>query len=448
MAIGPLQIKKPLNKTNIQTKKKHKQQIPEFSGAFGKKKINKQNNQTKAMKKTLLLAAAALAAVSCSKRPIETIKEPGLEPNAVRFSSGATTVTPSKVTTNPGKEQGTIFEQNDVIGVYAVFHGQKLGSGSEFPTNTALQYKKKKYKVESVDAGSEYLATFKPNSADETIYYLPGGQGYNYYAFYPTTEANGKEVQSNYTFTEAPNVSATSWVNQTELFQETGSSTGVWVPADGKAYPGPIMYAYYDTEDKALGNGQTNPAVQLSFKHAVAKLSLDVEMDETAGAVTDITAIELFATAGLYQGFTFDLTKASETPATVVTGNTSGTLLDGTGSGTSAKSYRFQNLTKTTSGSTTTSSAVTGYLIPATGITNAQIRFTVGSGTNAQVFTAKLDKSSTGENVSGGENHLATIEAGKEYKFKITIKKTAVEFTGTITDWDLVDNSSTEIPAE
>lgn len=399
------------------------------------------------MKKTLLLAAAALAAVSCSKRPIETIKEPGLEPNAVRFSSGATTVTPSKVTTNPGKEQGTIFEENDVIGVYAVFHGQKLGSGSEFPTNPALQYKKKKYKVESVNVGESYLATFKPNTTDETIYYLPGGQGYNYYAFYPTTEANGKEVQSNYTFTEAANISANSWVNQTALFQESAPSSGTWVPVEGQAYPGPIMYAYYDTEDKALGNGQTNPAVHLSFKHAVAKLSLDVEMDETAGAVTDITAIELFATTGLYQGFTFDLTKASETPATVVAGNTtSGTLLDGTGTSTTAKSYKFQNLTKTTSGTTTTS-AVTGYLIPATGITNAQIRFTVGSGNNAQVFTAKLDKSSTGENVSG-ENHLATIEAGKEYKFKITIKKTAVEFTGTIEDWDVVDNSSTEIPAE
>ena len=445
MAIGPLQIKKPLNKTNIQTKKKHKQQIPEFSGAFGKKKINKQNNQTKAMKKTLLLAAAALAAVSCSKRPIETIKEPGLEPNAVRFSSGATTVTPSKVTTNPdlGKEQGTIFEENDVIGVYAVLNGKKLSDGDAFPTNTALQYKKKKYKVESVDAGSEYLATFKPNSADETIYYLPGGQGYNYYAFYPTTEQNGKEVSTNYTFTE----STAGWCNQTSLFTETPASSGTWVPTAGVAYPGPIMYAYYDTEDKALGNGQVNPAVHLSFKHAVAKLSLDVEMDETAGTVNDINAIELFANTGLYQGFTFDLTKASETPATVVTGNTSGTLLDGTGSGSSAKSYRFQNLTKTTSGPTTTS-AVTGYLIPATGITNAQIRFTVGSGTNAQVFTAKLDKSSTGENVSGGENHLATIEAGKEYKFKITIKKTAVEFTGTIEDWGLVDNSSTEIPAE
>lgn len=397
------------------------------------------------MKKTLLLAAAALAAVSCSKRPIETIKEPGLEPNAVRFSSEGTAITPSKVTTNPSNAQGTIFQEDDVIGVYAVLNGKKLSESDAFPTNTALQYKKKKYKVTSVAGDSDpvpYLATFKPSSADETIYYLPGGQGYNYYAFYPTTEQNGKEVSANYTFTE----STAGWCNQTGLFTETPASSGTWVPTAGVAYPGPIMYAYYSTEDKAATNGETTPAVKLDFKHAVAKLSLDIEMEETAGSVTEINSIELFATTGLYQGFTFDLTKASETPATVVTATT-GTTLDGSGTGSSAKSYRFQNLTKTTSGPTTTS-AVTGYLIPATDIENAQIRFTLGSGTNAQVFTAKLDKSSTGENVSGGTNYLDKIEAGKEYKFKITIKKTAVEFTGTIEDWGLVDNSSTEIPAE
>lgn len=400
------------------------------------------------MKKTLLLAAAALAAVSCSKRPIETIKEPGLEPNAVRFSSEGTAITPSKVTTNPSSDKGSIFEVDDIIGVYAVLHGQKLGSGNEFPANVALQYKKKKYKVESVDPSSNYLATFKPNTTDETIYYLPGGQGYNYYAFYPTQDQGGKEVTSTYTFTEAATISANSWINQKSLFTETGPSSGVWEPTTGVAYPGPIMYAYYSTEDKAATNGGTTPAVKLDFKHAVAKLSLDIEMDETAGSVSDITNIELFATSGLYQGFTFDLTKASDAPATVVTGNTgSGTLLDGSGSGAQLKSYQFQNLIKTTSGSTTTSSAVTGYLIPATGITNAKIRFTVGSGTAAQAFTANLDKTSTGDN-SGSTNYLESIEAGKEYKFKITIKKTAVEFTGTIEDWDVVDNSSTEIPAE
>ena len=396
------------------------------------------------MKKTLLLAAAALAAVSCSKRPIETIKEPGLEPNAVRFSSEGTAITPSKVTTHPSNAQGTIFQEDDVIGVYAVLNGKKLSDGDAFPTNTALQYKKKKYKVTSVAGDSDpvpYLATFTPNAPEETIYYLPGGQGYNYYAFYPTQEQGGKEVSTSYTFTE----STASWCNQTNLFTETPVSSGNWVPTTGQAYPGPIMYAYYSTEDKAATNGGTTPAVKLEFKHAVAKLSLDISMDETAGSVTDINSIELFATTGLTQGFTFDLTKASDDPATVVTAT--GATLDGTGTSTSAKSYKFQNLTKTTSGPTTTS-AVTGYLIPTTGIENAQIRFTLGSGNSAQVFTAKLDKSSTGENVSGGTNYLDKIEAGKEYKFKITIKKTAVEFTGTIEDWGLVDNSSTEIPAE
>ena len=47
-----------------------------------------------------------------------------------------------------------------------------------------------------------------------------------------------------------------------------------------------------------------------------------------------------------------------------------------------------------------------------------------------------------------GENYLPTIEAGKEYKFKIKITKKEVQFTGTIEDWVPVDKTGTVIPAE
>lgn len=393
------------------------------------------------MKKSLLLAAASLAVISCSKR--EFASDPNVpDPNEVIFSSGATSVTPTgKVgINNDGK---SAFEVNDVIGIYAVLNGKKIDESDAFPTNTNVQYKNKTYKVSSVLSSSPYTASFTATDNDNKIYYLPGGQEYNYYAYFPTSDVSGKMMStSTYSWEETNN----NFAKQTALFSQDAVSLAVTTAA---AYPGPMMYAYYNTADKAATNGGANSPVNLGFKYANAKLRLDIEMDAATGSVEDITAIELYAASGLYQGYTFDLKEADETsPAVVKQGST--TQLDGSGSGNAALSYQFQNLidTKAGVGVTETKSHVVGYLIPATGIEDAVIRITKGSGSQAEVFKARLDKSSTGENVSGGTNYLSNIEASKEYKFKIKIKKTEVQFTGDITDWTPVDNTGTEIPAE
>ena len=394
------------------------------------------------MKKSFLLAAAALVAFSCSKRemgydPYEA------DPNEVKFSSGSVGVTPdSKVTTDPVK--GSIFEVNDEVAIYAVMDGKKIDEDEAFPTNTSVQYKNKLFKVTSVAEDDPYKATFEATDEDNKIYYLPGGQAYNYYAYFPTSTISGKLMNtSSFTFEETGN----NFAKQTGLFSQDNSSLAVTKATD---YPGPMMYAYYSTADKAPASGSLGTPVNLEFKYANAKLSLTIKMDKNAGIVDDITAIELFASEGLYQGYTFDLTQADEAmPAVVKQG--AATKLDGTGSGSTAMSYQFQNLIKTKGGAgvQTSESYVTGYLIPATGIEDAKIRITKGSGTQAEVFTARLDKSATGENVlPDGQNYLPSIEAGKEYKFTITVTKTEVKFTGTIEDWDVVDNSGTEIPAE
>ncbi|MDE5945341.1 MAG: fimbrillin family protein [Rikenella sp.] len=413
------------------------------------------------MKKSLLLAAASLAVISCSKRAMENPNDSDVQnPNAVQFSTGGIAATPgSKVTGNPetGSESGLIFETGDQIGIYAVYHGKKLGAGDEFPTNTAVQYKQKFYDVTNVAGASDavpFLATFKPSTttgSDETIYYLPGGQGWNYYAFYPTSNQSGKTL-SNYMATESSSISTTCWTTQTGVFQETSSGSGEWEHVPGQAWPGPYLYAYYDQEDKAPAVGTSATPVKLTFKHAVAKLSLEVTIDKTVGAAADLSAIELFADAGLYQGFTIDLKQAHEAnPEVIKTNSTSGTLLDGTGTGNTARTYKFQNLTQkvTDPDASKTLTNVIGYLIPTTGIKNAKIRFTFGTGSNAQVFTAKLDKSSTGDDkTASGTNYLDEIIAGKDYQFKINIQKTGVEFTGTIEDWSVEDKTGDIIDAE
>lgn len=394
------------------------------------------------MKKSLLLAAASLAVMSCSKREIGAVDPNAPEPNEVRFASGATTVSPaSKVTVDATK--GSVFEVNDEIGIYAVLHGKKIDASDAFPTNTNVQYKNKIYKATAVATTAPYAASFAATDNDNKIYYLPGGQGYNYYAYFPTSNVSGKTLStSTYSWEETNN----NFAKQTALFSQNASDLSVTVAA---AYPGPMMYAYYDTEDKAATNGGTNTPVALAFKYANAKLSLAIEMDAAAGSVEDITSIELYAKDGLYQGYTFDLKQVDEaTPAVVKQG--AATKLDGTGSGNSAMAYQFQNLidVKAGTGVTTTKSHVTGYLIPATGIEDAVVRITKGSGSQAEVFKARLDKSATGENLASGNNHLPAIEAGKEYKFLIKIAKSEVTFTGTIEDWTPVDNTGTPIPAE
>lgn len=393
------------------------------------------------MKKSLLFAAASLAVISCSKREMGT--DPfSPDPNEVRFSSGAAEVKPgTKVTVDQTK--GSVFETNDEIGIYAVLDGKKIDESDAFPTNTNIQYKNKTYKVSSVADDAPYAASFAATDNDNKIYYLPGGQAYNYYAYFPTANVSGKTMgTSTYQFEETNN----NFAKQTALFSQDNGTLAITKQTD---YPGPMMYAYYNTADKAATNGGTNQPVNLPFKYANAKLSLSIEMDAAAGSVEDITLIELYATKGLYQGYTFDLKEADETtPAVVKQGST--TQLDGSGSGTNTASYQFQNLidVKGGQGIQTSKSHVTGYLIPATGIEDAVIRITKGSGSQAEVFKARLDKSATGEDVADGENYLSAIEAGKEYKFKIVIKKHEVEFTGTITDWEVVDKSDVEIPAE
>lgn len=434
--------------------------------------LNKQNKMI--MKKSLLLAAASLAVISCSKRSFG----PGVEEGEqqVRFSSGIMAV-PSKVSVdNNGHSK---FDQGDLIGVYAVVHGKALGTdgAAAFPANNQFQYLDKKYSVTNIPAydaanSKPAVAEFAPQSQGvDNMYYLAGGIGWNYYAYYPTSVAltNGMPSGNAATATAANFVKTDNMLtfyNQTML-------------GSGTTYPGPIIFAHYATEDKAVASGTTQPAVELPFKYAVAKITLDVEVKGAVGTANDVQHIMLYG-AGMKQGIVFDLTKAAAKDVTtgvynVVSQSATGVDLDGTPLNASTgmpqvnttKAYLFgKTVTLATSnkqasdnnGETdpvkkladSTLFTSTGYLIPAgnavatpTGtLTGGTIKFFVGS-SNPEVYTASLDKTAT-----GGTNYLPKIEPGKEYKFKIVISKNAVTFTGTIEDWDVVDHTGDPLPAE
>ena len=105
------------------------------------------------MKKSLLLAAASLAVIACSKRTIgEAPVDPNLPAdNVVRFSSAASTATVSKAGLDA--DGHSTFEVDDTIGIYAVLDTKTLGAApaSVFPTNADFQYLNRKYVVKSVD---------------------------------------------------------------------------------------------------------------------------------------------------------------------------------------------------------------------------------------------------------------------------------------------------------
>ncbi len=423
------------------------------------------------MKKSFLLAAASLAVISCSKRSFGPNVEEGDQ--QVRFSSGNLAV--SKVSVDA--DGHSKFDKDDIIGVYAVLHGKTLGTdgSAAFPANNTFQYLDRKYIVSNNPAydnvnNKAAVAEFAPQSQGvDNMYYLAGGKGWNYYAYYPTSVALTNGMPSgNATTATAANFVKTD--NTLTFYNQSLLS--------GMTYPGPVIFAYYGTEDKAAPSGTAQPAVELPFKYAVAKITLDVEVKGAVGTANDVQYIMMYGN-GLKQGIVFDLTKATAKDAVsgvynVVTQSATGSALDGTPLGAtglpqanSTKAYLFgKDVTLATSnkldgnhnGETdpakqladSTLFVSTGYLIPAGNeaatpagtLTDATIKFFVGS-SNPEIYTAKLDKTS-----EGGTNYLPKIEPGKEYKFKIVISKNAVTFTGTIEDWDVVDHTSDPIPAD
>ena len=410
------------------------------------------------MKKSLILAVASLAVIGCSKREIG-VDPNAADPNEVRFSTGGATVT-SKVTTDAAGKSA--FENNDLIGVYAVLDGKKLGTDASAAFPTTLQYLNKKFKVTSVKAATSTdpaVATFTANGTSEKMYYLAGDQAWNYYAYYPTTGTLFSGMPTLTTAAAAAQFVKTD--NTNTFYNQTALSTS------SSLYPGPIMFAYHGTADKA---SSTHP-VNLTFKHALAKLTLDVTVANSIGSVSGASdATIMMYGDGLTEGLTFDLTKATAVGAAsgvyeVISQTTTGSPahLDGTTTASAGatptpadtKAYFFEAIPD--AGGDVQHFTVTGYLVPAgcvaapgTGtLKNVEIKFYIGaSGSmNLQAYTAKLDETAGGS-ISGKTNYLPQIEPGKEYKFKIELKQHEVTFTGTIEDWDVVDNTSTPIPAE
>ncbi len=311
------------------------------------------------MKKSLLLAAASLAVIACSKRTIgEAPVDPNLPAdNVVRFSSAASTATVSKAGLDA--DGHSTFEENDEIGIYAVLHtttGTSLGAATGvFPTNTDFQYFNRQYKVTSVapyDAtttpvATPAIATFEPVKdasavapllQDNTMYYLSGGQAWNYYAYYPFSLTNELMDAASTSDFVMPNTLALSsayanFVGKSDksglaattpkknFFDQTALVTSTSAAPAPNAYPGPIMFAYYGDADKQATLGTAQKPVRLKFKYAVAKLTLNVKISEDVIAVptsgttnTNISQLKAIAMEGegMFQGFKFDLTKAKE----------------------------------------------------------------------------------------------------------------------------------------
>lgn len=502
------------------------------------------------MKKSLLLAVASLAVIACSKRTIgEAPVDPNLPAdNVVRFSSaGGVTVTRAGL----DKDGHSTFDVNDEIGIYAVLHGKSLGtlqtsSNTLFPANTDFQYFNRQYKVTKVDPYDDTTdpsspvqpiahfepvvdaAAVAPKLTDNTMYYLSGGQGWNYYAYYPyslvekLTNAAGTAdfvipatLATAATATPSP---AANFIGKSDkggwslstpkpnFFDQTKLVLSTSTNAVENTYPGPIMFAYYGQEDSQAALGTAQKAVRLPFKYAIAKLTLNVKISEDVIAVpttgttnTNITQLLAIAMDGneMYQGFTFDLTKARTVGAstgvydvitTIDNDNVNAPAMTSWDVKTKKVAPNFTDsdpytgyLFKVPDAADTkinaqcieipgttpkeykkgTEFVVTGFLIPAGNVagadgklTNVEIKFYVSKqtgGKDPEVYTVTLDQTKGGT-VTGGnpapKNYLPAIAPGKEYKFNITLDKNKITFEGEVEDWDVVEPAgSDEIPA-
>lgn len=409
------------------------------------------------MKKILTVAAIALVAASCSKKPIEPqpAPGPGVDVTApVSFGATANTeVTTTKATTLGG-ETGSL---NVNLGIYA-FKGATIPAN---PTAAAV-------------AGVVW------NSATNLEYAWNGATGVKCYEE-KTSGSNKPKLFWPGTGTTNNNLSFASYFP----FVATGTA----MPAAATDYQAYVKdyKLIANLSDQTTQTGKSAPydygfawannlvdvarpapvaAKALTFNYKVAKLTLIIKGDDTTigddadgikisnGGATDkgLKSIKVFSTtSGLFADYSLDLL--------------TGTVAAGTSAQTDKnkpiKVQPVENAGNPSASPTPIKPYIdaTAYLVPATaaalnpdGTTAANngimVEVVYNDGVQDYTFQAPIN-STTVTNPAGGEKAdlTAGLEAGKNYKYTLKLGKSGITFTGTVTDWvDVVAGG--EIPLE
>lgn len=353
----------------------------------------------------MIMAAAAVAVVSCSKRTFDNEQAPVMPDTNAPVVFGAQTNVDVQ-------SKATPIETGYELGVYAFKNSTVPASGGADAALWVAGKKNAKYVWNSTDA---FIEEGTPS------------------LFWP---AKGESTELS--FTSYFPYSATAVSNYTLTQDLSDQSTApdyafAWTKEEGVARPADA----------------TDP-VALTFDYKVAKLSLSIIADGTTvgagtgvqmqsgGSGAGVVSVKVYGggSDGFFKTYSLDL----------LTGTPSGTT-----NLTQVAPMTLKGVDKTggSAGEPSTLNYVDaiGYICPSDNATlksnGIVVAIEYNDGVSTQVYTAEL-KNGTGS-LSGDAAFQNGIVAGKNYKYTLKLGKTGITFTGQVNDWTDVDGGSLDL---
>lgn len=351
------------------------------------------------MKKVSILAATALVAVGCNKKPLEMPAAPVYPDMEAPVSFGAT----ADVEVTPSKAQSAV-STSQKLGVFAFKADTHPTTNDSDEAYNALWCgaENKKYTWQSnafAENGTKTL--FWPGTGTEnsklsfTSYFPYQSDGVNSYVL--TKSLKNQSAAPDYGF--------------------------AWASKDGVERPKPVS------------------AQQLDFTYKIAKITFSIIGDGTTVGASGITAADVksikiySAGKGLYETYKLDLLTGTPSGETDIK-QANAMELKGVGQEGGVSKPSNNKYVE-----------AVAYVAPSTeeelksnGIT---VEIVYDDGVSEQTYTAEL-KSDTGS-LNGDAAFANGLAEGKNYKYTLKLGKSGITFTGKVTDWTDVDGGEVDL---
>lgn len=359
------------------------------------------------MKKVMILAAAAVAAVGCTKISYETEQAPVMPDVTAPVVFGAQTNVDvqSKVTQ---------MEDGYVLGVYAFKNATVPTSNGASAADNALWVAGKK----NVQYTWDNVNSVFSEEGTSTL-------------FWP---AKGESTQLSFACYSPYSASAVSDYTLTQDLSNQSAAPDyafAWAKAEGVERPDPVS------------------AHELTFDYKVAKLSLSIIADGTTigsgtgikmqegGRGAGVVSVKVYGggSDGFYKTYSLDLLTGTPSGTTNLTQGAPMTLKGVNQVGAAGKP------------STLAYVDAIGYICPSDDANlksgGIVVAIEYNDGVSTQIYTAEL-KNGTGS-LSGDAAFENGIVAAKNYKYTLKLGKTGITFTGQVNDWTDVEGGEVDL---
>lgn len=353
------------------------------------------------MKKVSILAATALVAVGCNKKPLEMPAAPVYPDMEAPVSFGAT----ADVEVTPSKAQSTV-PTSQKLGVFAFKADTHPTTNGSDEADNALwcEAENKEYTWQSdafAENGTKTLFWPGTGTADSklsfTSYFPYQSDGVNSYVL--TKSLKNQSAAPDYGF--------------------------AWASLDGVERPKPVS------------------AQELNFTYKIAKITFSIVGDDegTVGAggitATDVKSIKIYSAGkGLYENYKLDL----------LTGTSSGTTDIQQGDPMVLKGVEQEGGMSKPSNNKYVEAVA--YVAPSVeselksnGIT---VEIVHNDGVSDQTYTATINSSTNGLQSDDAKLANGLVE-GKNYKYTLKLGKSGITFTGKVTDWTDVEGGEVDL---